>query len=166
MQIEQITRLELIKTINQTIVNKNTRDLISFQNKLNTLNTQFNSAYIKDIIDDIHFDDPNKGQLTKAVSKSEWFEQWGNHYLKGICRAHSLERCITFKEASPQHYISDEFTTQQSRIEQIFCDLPAPAPSNNRYNYSYNSSQSTVGNRTVAMTTPVAMSSYYVQSGG
>ena len=158
MQIEQITRLELVKTINQTIINKNTRDLISLQNRLITLNTQFNSSIIKDYIDDIHFDDPNKGQLTKAVSKPNWFEQWGNHYLKAICRAHSLERCITFKEASPQHYISDEFTTQQSRIEQIFCDLPAPEPSNNRYDYSYNSSHTT--------TTPVVMSNYYVQSGG
>jgi hypothetical protein len=166
MQIEQITRLELIKTINQTLVNKNTEDLISLQNRLITLNTQFNSAYITNIIDDIHFDDENKGQLTKAVSNPHWFKQWGNHYLKAICRAHLLERCITFKEVSPQHYISNEFTTQQSRIEQIFCNLPAPEPSNRRYDYSYNSSQSIVGNRTTPMAIPVTMSSYYVQSSG
>jgi hypothetical protein len=106
-------------------------------------------------MDDIDFDDPNKGQLTKAVSRPEWFEQWGMHYLKAISRAHQLERCITFKELSPQHYMSSELKTEQKRIEQIFCDLPAPEPSGYRYSYSSN-----------AISQPVSMQTYYVQSGG
>jgi molecular chaperone DnaK len=72
------------------------------------------------IIDDIYYDDPNKGQLEKALSKIEWFQLWGVHYLKSIVRAHQFEKCLTFKELSPQFYNSDDFKLEQSRIEKIF----------------------------------------------
>jgi hypothetical protein len=138
---EQFMRLELIKIITKTLISQNKLDLINFQSHLITENKKFNSDYISALIDDISFDDPNKGQLTKAVSKLIWFQQWGCHYLKAMARAHQLERCITFKELSPQYYNSDEFKTEQSRIEQIFCDIPAPSGS-------------------------ISMSSYYEQAGG
>jgi Mg-chelatase subunit ChlD len=162
-QIEQFMRLELYNIINRTLVSQNSTDLMNFQNQLIVQNRKYNSKYISDLIHDIVFDDPNKGQLTKAVEKRTWFEQWGTHYLKAIGRAHQLERCITFKELSPQHYNSDEFKLEQSRIEQIFCDLPAPTPSNTQVSYTkgYSQSQSQSQNYT-----PVSMSTYYVQDGG
>jgi hypothetical protein len=160
LQFEQFMRLELCNIINNTLVSQSSSDLINFQNRLITYNKNFNSTYINDLIDDIAFNDPNKGQLTKAVDKSNWFDQWGKHYLKAIGRAHQLERCITFKELSPQHYNSAEFESEQTRIEQIFCDLPAPKPSNN-----YSSYYSKNGNITTAAA-PVSMSRYYVQDGG
>jgi len=149
--LEQLMRLNLVTNINNTINYISPAHLMSFKTELENINKTLNSDYIKNIIDDIYFDDPNKGQLTKAIMKKEWFEQWGSHYLKSISRAHHLERCITFKELSPQNYISDEFKSEQKRIEQIFCDLPAPIPSN-----SYHTDNST----------PVSMQTYYVQSGG
>ena len=159
--LDQLIRLDLVKNINNVISSDSVlkNDLMNFKKELENINKALNSEYIKNIIDDIYFDDPNKGQLTKAIMKKEWFEQWGNHYLKSISLAHKLERCITFKELSPQNYISDEFKDEQKRIEQIFCDLPAPTPSNRYYNNSY--TQST--NHT---STPVSMQTYYVQDGG
>ena len=154
--INQIVRLKLIDTINIAITQKSPSVLFNLKSYLINLNTTYNSSYIQDIIDDIDFDDPNKGQLVKAVSRSEWFEQWGSHYLKAISRAHQLERCITFKELSPQHYMSEELKIEQKRIEQIFCDLPAPEPSGYRYSYSSNNTYSQ----------PVSMQTYYVQDGG
>jgi len=156
--IDQIIRLKLIDTINMSINQKDSSHLINFKSYLEELNKKYNSNYIQDVIDDIYFDDPNKGQLTKAVSRPDWFEQWGVHYLKAICRAHQLERCITFKELSPQHYMSPELKSEQKRIEQIFCDLPAPEPSG--YNASYRSSYSSSNSQ------PVSMQTYYVQDGG
>lgn len=155
--LEQLMRLDLVKNINNVINSVSQTHLMGFKTDLEKLNKTINSEYIKNIIDDIYFDDPNKGQLTKAVMKKEWFEQWGNHYLKSISLAHKLERCITFKELSPQNYISDEFKVEQKRIEQIFCDLPAPIPSNRYYN-NYTQSNH--------ISTPVSMQTYYVQDGG
>jgi Mg-chelatase subunit ChlD len=150
--IEQLMRIKLFTNINNTISSVTDEYLMNFKTELENINKGVKSEYIKNIIDDIYFDDPNKGQLTKAVNKRAWFEQWGNHYLKSIALAHKLERCITFKELAPQNYIPDDFKTEQKRIEQIFCDLPAPEPSN-RYCQNTNSN-------------PVSMSTYYVQSGG
>jgi hypothetical protein len=154
--INQIVRLKLIDTINIAITQKNSTSLFNLKKYLENINKTYNSSYINDVIDDIDFDDPNKGQLVKAVSKPDWFDQWGSHYLKAISRAHQLERCITFKELSPQHYMSEELKTEQKRIEQIFCDLSAPEPSGYRYSYSSNNTYSQ----------PVSMQTYYVQDGG
>ena len=137
-EIDQIVRLKLIDTINIAISQKDSSSLFNFKKYLENINKTYNSPYINDVIDDIDNVDTNKGQLTKAVSRPDWFEQWGMHYLKAISRAHQLERCITFKELSPQHYMSPELKTEQKRIEQIFCDLPAPEPSG--YNASYRNS--------------------------
>lgn len=158
-EINQIVRLKLIDTINIAITQKNSNALFNFKKYLENINKIYNSSYINDVIDDIDFNDPNKGQLVKAVSRSDWFEQWGMHYLKAISRAHQLERCITFKELSPQHYMSPELKTEQKRIEQIFCDLPAPEPSGYRYSYSSNATSQPISQ-------PVSMQTYYVQDGG
>ena len=155
--INQIVRLKLIETINIAITQKNPSVLLNLKSYLINLNTTYNSSYIQCVIDDIDFNDPNKGQLVKAVSNPVWFNQWGIHYLKAICRAHELERCITFKEQSPQHYMSEELKTEQKRIEQIFCELPAPEPSGYRCSYSLNNTYSSQ---------PVSMQTYYVQDGG
>jgi Mg-chelatase subunit ChlD len=160
-EFEQFKRLELCDIINQTLISQNNKELLSFQTLLLEQNKKFKSSYITDLIDDIFMDDPNKGQLSKAVEKSSWFEQWGNHYLKAIRRAHQLEKCITFKELSPQHYTSPEFKSEQSRVEQLFCDLPAPIPSNMVHK------SKSFGNRTFSnQSAHVSMSTYYTQSGG
>lgn len=157
LDFEQLMRIELIKIITKVLVTQNGSELLNFQSNLIRENKKYNSDYITSIIDDIAFNDPNKGQLTKAVAKTEWFQQWGNHYLKAICRAHQLERCITFKELSPQYYMSDEFKIEQTRIEKIFCDLPAPKSSAyNKQNISTSTSTST----------SISMSTFYVQDGG
>ncbi len=152
--INQIIRIKLINTINKSIVNKNNSALLIFKRYLININTSLQSSFIKDVIDDIEFNDPNKGQLSKAVSRVDWFDVWGKHYLLSICRAHSLQRCITFKELSPQHYMSKEIKDKQTFIEKIFCDLPAPEPSRKYYQNA------------ATYTQPVSMQTYYVQSGG
>jgi hypothetical protein len=159
--LEQYYRIVLIKTLKNAIDNISYENLMNLRQKLQTI-TQI--EYIKDLIDDIYFDDPNKGQLYKALSKRVWFDQWGKHYLKSIVRAHELMKCITFKELSPQHYINEEFKLDQSRIEQIFCNIPAPIPSN-RAQY-YNASASYAYASAPASYTPVSMTTYYNQDGG
>ena len=149
--LEQYYRILLIKTLKNAIDNVSYENLMNLRQKLQTISQ---TNYIKDLINDIYFDDPNKGQLYKALEKRVWYDQWGKHYLKSITRAHELMKCITFKELSPQHYINEQFKIDQTRIEQIFCNLPAPIPSSRTYT------------QTNTTYTPVSMTTYYTQSGG
>ena len=168
----QLMRIELVNILKKTLKTKEKTDLITFQTLLISENKKFNSSYINALIDDIAIDDSNKGQLTKAVEKDLWFDQWGRHYLKSIARAHYLERCITFKELSSQYYISNEFKTEQSRIEKIFCDLPSPIPSDNVIYTNYPavpvpaSASTSISKSKCKKNVPVSMNSYYVQDGG
>jgi len=150
--LDQYYRLFLIKILKDAINTSSYINLINLREKLQSI-TQ--TDFIKDLIDDIYFDDENKGQLYKALSNPKWFQYWGKHYLKSIIRAHELMKCITFKEQSPRHYVTDQFKIDQSRIEQIFCILPAPVPLNVPSYVHTNPTH-----------TPVSMSTFYNQSGG
>ena len=37
------------------------------------------------------------GQITEAVSKADYYDKWGVHYLPAIARAHLLQVCTNFK---------------------------------------------------------------------
>jgi hypothetical protein len=152
--IEQIARITLINNIKDSMTTKNSIKNILDEYKI------YKSDYINAIIEDIYSDDPNKGQLDKALSNVYWFDTWGKHYLKGIVRAHELEKCLTFKELSPQFYNSEEFKFEQDRIEKIFCNLPAPVGS---ILYSNNRNTTMTSSYTAS---PISMSTYYVQGGG
>jgi len=160
--LEQLFRIELIEKIKNGLQNGESSEIMKFR----TILQSYNSSYINAIKDDIYNSDANKGQLEKALSKREWLQLWGSHYLKSIIRAHQFEKCLTFKESSPQFYNSDDFKVEQTRIEKIFCDLPAPNPSNaySQLSYSYYSYPYTI--QPNQSSTPVSMSTYYVQDGG
>jgi hypothetical protein len=38
-----------------------------------------------------------EGQVTEALSKSEWYTKWGKHYLPSLTRSHTLQQCSNFK---------------------------------------------------------------------
>jgi len=147
----QLCRTELIKTLQKSLFDKDQTKLFAFKNELRQ---KFDTnKYIYDLVNDIQSSDDNQGQLGKALEKIDWFEKWGKHYLKSIIRAHELEKCINFKDLSIQHYSSPEFLAEQKRMETIFIGLTPPQPSGYMAGANTN-------------VTPVAMTSYYRQSGG
>ena len=65
----------------------------------------------------------------KSVSKEDWFRSWGLNHVCAFTRAHQLQLCTNFKDASLQFYSFPDFVKHQEEAEQIFCKLPPPKPS-------------------------------------
>lgn len=93
------------------------------------------SDLVKDILTDIFSDDPNEGQLTKAVSRDDWFRTWGKNHCIAYARALALQQCINFKDKALQHFASDEFKELQEKGIDIFSSIPAPQVS--QYSHGY-----------------------------
>jgi len=68
------------------------------------------------------------GQVTEALSKSEYYTKWGVHYLPSLMRAHQLQQCNNFKDPGIQHYGGKLFRTLRDEIDDIFIKLPPPKP--------------------------------------
>jgi hypothetical protein len=70
-----------------------------------------------------------KGQCTEALSKTEWFQKWGRHYLPSIMFAHRLQQCNNFKDPGVQGYGGELFRSIQDTADELFNQLPPPKPS-------------------------------------
>lgn len=135
--------------IDSSIINSNvvsTICRIMFIHSAKSINTEFNNKvftdltndiksfreqtpYITSLLSDLENDDPNHGQLKKSIKHNQWYQKWGRHYLPSAIRSHELELCFNFKDAAPQHYVSDVFKAEQTRIESLFCTISPPRPS-------------------------------------
>lgn len=69
-----------------------------------------------------------KGQVTEALSRTDWFQRWGRHYLPSLARAHDLQQCSNFKDPGVQHYGGDLFKQTRDKADNIFIKLPPPKP--------------------------------------
>jgi len=84
------------------------------------------SQLLLDIARDIESDDPNEGQIAKAISKKQWWNKWGRNHCIAYYRALVLRQCINFKDKVLQHFASKEFQELQDKGIDIFSNLPAP----------------------------------------
>jgi len=91
-----------------------------------------------------------EGQACEAVSKAEYFDKWGKHYLPSLMGAHLSQACNNFKDPGVQHYAGKLFESIRIKIDEIFLQLPPPKPS---------------GHRASSSAAPVSMSSYYNSAG-
>eukprot|EP00834_Sanchytrium_tribonematis_P006922 NODE_561_length_6036_cov_1.205491.p2 type:complete len:601 gc:universal NODE_561_length_6036_cov_1.205491:1959-157(-) len=69
------------------------------------------------------------GQVSESISRLDWFDKWGKHYLLSLKCAHLLQQCHQFKDPGVQHYGNMLFKSLQDEIEQVFLKLPPPMPS-------------------------------------
>lgn len=76
------------------------------------------------------------GQITEALSRNDYFNKWGRHYLSSLMRAHLLQQCTNFKDPGVQHYGGQLFRTIRDEIDDIFVKLPPPKPSVRPTTYS------------------------------
>eukprot|EP00826_Nyctotherus_ovalis_P063252 TRINITY_DN925_c0_g1_i17.p1 TRINITY_DN925_c0_g1~~TRINITY_DN925_c0_g1_i17.p1 ORF type:complete len:641 (+),score=169.28 TRINITY_DN925_c0_g1_i17:128-2050(+) len=81
------------------------------------------------LIRDIESPKESEGQVTKALSKGDWYAKWGSHYLRSLLRANQLQQCHNFKDPSVQIYGGKLFKLMQDKADDTFCNLPAPKPS-------------------------------------
>jgi Mg-chelatase subunit ChlD len=78
---------------------------------------------------DIKHADDHKGQLLKALKKSEWYDSWGLNHLISYARALDQQQCVNFKDAGLQFFATDLFRRIQDKGNDLFDNLPPPKPS-------------------------------------
>ena len=43
-----------------------------------------------------------EGQVMEAISRGDYYQKWGKHYLPSLARAHQLQQCSNFKDPGVQ----------------------------------------------------------------
>ena len=134
-------RLLFIKLLYDLIIKNITTN--TFNEKLNELihdvKQNQTSPYLKSLIDDM------EGQI-KLASSDEYFNKWGQHYLKSVIMSHEEKTCNNFKDQAIQYYGGENFKLFREYMDDIFTDLPPPKTNNRNLtstsfkNMYYNSS--------------------------
>jgi Mg-chelatase subunit ChlD len=91
------------------------------------------SAFARQVLQDIEDPNENKGQLSKAISRGDWYGSWGKNHLASYARALRLQQCVNFKDAALQSFGGSSFRALVEVGNDIFADLPAPQPSLRSY---------------------------------
>lgn len=105
-----------------------------------------------------------RGQIAQAVSREDWWNKWGIHYLRSLVRAHEMQFCSNFKDPGLQHYGGRLFRDLREDVDDLFNKLPPPTPAQTGQLYrsmGYNGGATT----TAAPVAPVDMSRYNSSSG-
>jgi len=66
------------------------------------------------------------GQVKEALSRKDWYDKWGKHYLPSLALAHLSQQCNNFKDPGVQCYGGEDFAMQRDLADEIFCKLPPP----------------------------------------
>jgi hypothetical protein len=90
----------------------------------------FADEFIASLLSDLCGDEPH-GQIKLALSKPEYWERWGIHYLLSLWNAHAKQICNSFKVPGPLMYGRDAplFINCRDEMDNAFDNLPAPTPS-------------------------------------
>ena len=160
----QLARLKVVEIISDLLtLNVSNLELSGSERLLTSLKQYLTSlplpptTYLKALIEDVN------GQVTQAVSRQEWYNKWGKHYLPSLQRAHHLQITNNFKDPGVQHYAGYLFRDIQDMADDIFCKLPPPVPSNRGSSYS-NGSQSGSYRSSSSSSNQINMSNYYSSS--
>lgn len=156
----QSFRQELAETIIPQ-VNKKTisesRTLVQvFASKLK--NSGISNDFMRGLTEDV------EGQITEAVSKLEFFEKWGEHYLPSLGRAHQIQQCNNFKDPGIQFYGGDLFNEIRDIGDDIFISLPPPVPTGVTETTSYGTKRTSKYSAGYIAPAPVSMNAYYCSS--
>lgn len=69
-----------------------------------------------------------EGQVSEALSREDWYQKWGIHYLPSLMFGHLTQQCNNFKDAGVQIYGGELFQTLRDAADDIFLSLPPPTP--------------------------------------
>jgi hypothetical protein len=75
--------------------------------------------------------DDSQEQITKALSRHDWFFKWGYHYLLSLSLAHLTRQCHNFKDQGVQLYGNQMFTKLKDEAYDIFSTIRPPKPALN-----------------------------------
>eukprot|EP01035_Chromulina_nebulosa_P020052 gene20052-26032_t len=80
-----------------------------------------------------------EGQISMALSRVDWYDRWGIHYLTSLKKSHEMQQCSNFKDLSIRYYGGNTFTEIRDYADEVFCSLPPPTSSNINLLGKYNS---------------------------
>eukprot|EP01083_Nonionella_stella_P075874 206471_1 len=107
------------------------------------------------------------GQAFEAISKKEFYEKWGKHYMPSLIFAHLHQYNNNFKDPGVQNYGGALFNGIRDRANDIFIKLPPPKPSQPRYGGGHGGGALFKGKGgKKAAAAPVNMNAYYNVHGG
>jgi len=75
------------------------------------------------------------GQSSVALSRTDYWNRWGKHYLPSVMLAHKLQQCNNFKDPGVQFYGGSLFETLRDQADNAFDRLNAPKITPARYRY-------------------------------
>ena len=78
-----------------------------------------------------------EGQISEAISKEEFYNKWGAHFIRSIRCAHEQKQCNNFKDPGVQHYGNKIFKSVRDNADDAFSNLPPPEPSTRHFDYGY-----------------------------
>jgi hypothetical protein len=105
------------------------------------------------LLRDVRSDVESEGQIGMSP---RYFERWGEHYMRSYLTAQRNQLSMNFKDPGLQIYGGELFHELQAKGDEIFCSLPPPNPSGQRYASASLS----------ATSTPVSMSIFHNASAG
>merc|ERR1719464_619257 len=118
--------------------------------------------YVTDLITDL------TGQAFEAISKKEYFDKWGKHYLPSLIFAHLHQYNNNFKDPGIQHYGGKLFNKLRDKANDIFIKMPAPKPSYKAPDWlkNFQAAQPQIRPKQVKKKKSVNMSHYMNKGGG
>jgi len=103
-----------------------TLDLTDARETVETVIGWIDESPCKDAQAIVALKDDLTGQVMEALSRPDWFERWGQHYLPSLLFAHLKQQCNNFKDAGVQEYGGALFTELREAADQIFINMPPP----------------------------------------
>jgi hypothetical protein len=124
----ELCRLKLVETLvpNQFSIDSNFGFVQSLHSEIQSFGL---GDRVIPLLTDLISTDPNEGQISKAFSKRDWHEKWGQYFIPAIRRANQLQYCNNFKDKSVQRYGGRMFHDLQDSTNDLFRTLTAPPPS-------------------------------------
>jgi len=71
-----------------------------------------------------------KGQVSEAISRQDYYERWGKHYIPSLATAHRDQKANNFKDPGVQRYGGELFTSLRDEADDVFMSLPPPEREN------------------------------------
>lgn len=94
--------------------------IAEFERKLTPLASQHPAlqAFLEDV----------QGQVTEALSRRDWYERWGVHYLRSLYDAHLHQKRNNFKDPGVQAYGGAYFESLLDHVNDVFDRINPPEP--------------------------------------
>jgi hypothetical protein len=152
--IDQIYKAKLMALISENLAHGPLRDATARVRRLfdEIRALPVKTPFLERVLIDMIHPEHNHGQVERAF-QPEFFQKWGNHWLRSLLRFHAVEQCGNFKDQSLQLYATPQFTAMQTMANRLFINLPPPHPLRSSFS-SISSNQA-----------PISMSRMYAPAG-